>query len=150
MVDVIKWCFELGVCHVSVYAFSLDNFRRDGAEVAGLMRLAAEKFEALAKARAGRGRVWGVGGARGGLGPAARFVWGPWRAAGLWRLGRPSNAWEGGASGAAACEAVGEGPRPEASLTPNVPCRVPHPRPRAAARRRRRTRPRASGAPSCA
>lgn len=47
MVDVIKWCFELGVEHVSVYAFSIDNFRRDADEVAGLMALAADKFEAL-------------------------------------------------------------------------------------------------------
>lgn len=47
MVDAIKWLFELGVGAVSVYAFSLDNFRRDAAEVAGLMALAADKFDAL-------------------------------------------------------------------------------------------------------
>jgi ditrans,polycis-polyprenyl diphosphate synthase len=51
MVDVIKWCFELGICHVSVYAFSIDNFRRDTGEVEGLMRLAADKFDALLRVK---------------------------------------------------------------------------------------------------
>ena len=51
MVDAIRWCFELGVAHVSVYAFSLDNFKRGADEVAGLMALAADKFEALLEVR---------------------------------------------------------------------------------------------------
>jgi undecaprenyl diphosphate synthase len=58
MVDVIRWCFELGVRHVSVYAFSIDNFRRGADEVEGLMRLAADKFEELS-------RVGGWGGGAG-------------------------------------------------------------------------------------
>jgi ditrans,polycis-polyprenyl diphosphate synthase len=53
MVDVIKWCFELGVAHVSVYAFSLENFRRGADEVEGLMRLAADKFDELARVSGG-------------------------------------------------------------------------------------------------
>jgi len=64
MVDVIKWCFELGVSHVSVYAFSIDNFRRDASEVEGLMRLAADKFDALMQVGwgSGGGGWWVVGG----------------------------------------------------------------------------------------
>ncbi|KAI8462818.1 MAG: Decaprenyl diphosphate synthase-like protein [Monoraphidium minutum] len=58
MVDVIQWCFELGVPVVSVYAFSIDNFRRGAAEVEGLMRLAADKFDALMQDEAAR--QWGA------------------------------------------------------------------------------------------
>lgn len=64
MVDVIRWCFELGVPHVSVYAFSIDNFRRSADEVAGLMALAADKFDALMQARGAREGESGLGGRR--------------------------------------------------------------------------------------
>jgi hypothetical protein len=68
MVDVIKWCFELGVRYVSVYAFSIDNFRRGADEVEGLMRLAADKFEELMRVRP----MAGVAGAAAPVaGPAA-------------------------------------------------------------------------------
>ena len=47
MVDVIKWCMELGVTTISVYAFSIENFNRNEAEVEFLMKLSQEKFQEL-------------------------------------------------------------------------------------------------------
>ena len=51
MVEVIRWCLELGVPVITFYAFSLDNFRRSGPEVAGLMALAEAKYGELAAVR---------------------------------------------------------------------------------------------------
>lgn len=42
---------ELGVRHISVYAFSIDNFRRSPEEVTALMRLAEDKYFELARVR---------------------------------------------------------------------------------------------------
>jgi undecaprenyl diphosphate synthase len=47
MKEIVQWCLELGIACVSVYAFSLDNFRRPQEEVDALMELAAAKFEEL-------------------------------------------------------------------------------------------------------
>jgi ditrans,polycis-polyprenyl diphosphate synthase len=47
MKEIVQWCLELGVACVSVYAFSIDNFRRPPEEVDALMELAAAKFEEL-------------------------------------------------------------------------------------------------------
>ena len=47
MVEVVKWCMELGVPTVSVYAFSIDNFKRSAPEVEYLMALSAEKYREL-------------------------------------------------------------------------------------------------------
>ncbi|KAL4451804.1 hypothetical protein ABPG75_007466 [Micractinium tetrahymenae] len=44
LIDALEWCLELGVRCVSVYAFSIDNYRRSGEEVATLMQLAQEKL----------------------------------------------------------------------------------------------------------
>lgn len=44
MLDALEWCLELGITHVSVYAFSVDNFNRSGDEVSALMTLAEEKL----------------------------------------------------------------------------------------------------------
>ena len=49
MIDVIHWCLELGVPAISVYAFSIDNFKRSADEVGSLMQLAEEKYCELAK-----------------------------------------------------------------------------------------------------
>ncbi|GIM01891.1 hypothetical protein Vretimale_6674 [Volvox reticuliferus] len=49
MVDVIHWCIELGVKYITVYAFSIDNFKRSPDEVGALMRLAEEKYIELAQ-----------------------------------------------------------------------------------------------------
>ena len=47
MVDVLSWCLDLGVTCVSVFAFSIENFRRDPQEVAMLMDLAEQKLDEL-------------------------------------------------------------------------------------------------------
>jgi ditrans,polycis-polyprenyl diphosphate synthase len=44
LLDALEWCLELGVTCVSVYAFSIDNYRRSSEEVATLMQLAEEKL----------------------------------------------------------------------------------------------------------
>lgn len=44
---MLDWCHELGVKEVTVYAFSIENFKRDESEVTGLMKLAEEKFNRL-------------------------------------------------------------------------------------------------------
>ncbi|GIL50153.1 hypothetical protein Vafri_6288 [Volvox africanus] len=49
MVDVIHWCIELGVKYITVYAFSIDNFKRSPDEVGTLMGLAEEKYIELAQ-----------------------------------------------------------------------------------------------------
>ncbi|KAK3741724.1 hypothetical protein QZH41_012910 [Actinostola sp. cb2023] len=45
--EVLEWCFELNVPEVTVYAFSIENFKRSKEEVDGLMTLAKQKFERL-------------------------------------------------------------------------------------------------------
>ncbi|KAI6655161.1 hypothetical protein LOD99_2450 [Oopsacas minuta] len=47
MIDVVRWCRDLGVKEATVYAFSLENFNRPQDEVDGLMQLAREKFEQM-------------------------------------------------------------------------------------------------------
>ncbi|PNH09737.1 Dehydrodolichyl diphosphate synthase, partial [Tetrabaena socialis] len=44
MVEVIHWCMELGVKCITVYAFSIDNFKRAPEEVGALMALAEDKY----------------------------------------------------------------------------------------------------------
>ncbi len=46
---------ELGVKHMTVYAFSIDNFQRSPEEVGALMHLAEAKYEELAQVGQG---VW--------------------------------------------------------------------------------------------
>jgi short-chain Z-isoprenyl diphosphate synthase len=46
--EVLNWCEEAGVHIVTVWIFSLDNFKRDAREVDGLMRLFERKFVELA------------------------------------------------------------------------------------------------------
>ncbi len=53
MVAVLRWCLELGVTTVSVYAFSIDNFGRDASEVSALMELAEAKYHELCQVRRG-------------------------------------------------------------------------------------------------
>lgn len=47
LLNALEWCLDLGVSCVSVYAFSIDNFKRSPQEVAMLMQLAEEKLEEL-------------------------------------------------------------------------------------------------------
>ena len=51
LLDALEWCLDLGVACVSVYAFSIDNYRRSGEEVGTLMSLAEEKLAHLLKVR---------------------------------------------------------------------------------------------------
>lgn len=44
LLDALQWCLDLGVEAITVYAFSIDNFRRDRQEVDALMALAEEKL----------------------------------------------------------------------------------------------------------
>jgi len=47
LAETLQWCRELGVKEVTVYAFSIENFKRDEKEVKALLNLAKEKFEVL-------------------------------------------------------------------------------------------------------
>ncbi|KAL2234859.1 dehydrodolichyl diphosphate synthase 6 [Sesamum indicum] len=49
LMSLIKYCYELGVKYVSIYAFSIDNFRRRPEEVQCVMDLMLEKIEGLLK-----------------------------------------------------------------------------------------------------
>ncbi|XP_059612377.1 dehydrodolichyl diphosphate synthase complex subunit DHDDS [Phlebotomus argentipes] len=45
--EVLRWCLDLGVKEVTVYAFSIENFKRSKEEVDALLDLASEKFDRL-------------------------------------------------------------------------------------------------------
>lgn len=47
LTEVLEWCFDLGIPEVTVYAFSIENFKRSQDEVDGLMELAKQKFDRL-------------------------------------------------------------------------------------------------------
>lgn len=47
MTHVLDWCRELGVQEVTLYAFSIENFKRSEEEVGGLLNMAKQKFEKL-------------------------------------------------------------------------------------------------------
>uniref|UniRef100_A0A2P2ISV6 Alkyl transferase n=1 Tax=Rhizophora mucronata TaxID=61149 RepID=A0A2P2ISV6_RHIMU len=49
LLSILKYCYELGVKYVTVYAFSIDNFKRQPDEVQDLMDLMLEKIEELLK-----------------------------------------------------------------------------------------------------
>ncbi|CAG0887380.1 unnamed protein product [Darwinula stevensoni] len=49
LTEVLWWCRELGIKEVTIYAFSIENFKRTQEEVSGLMTLAQEKMETLLK-----------------------------------------------------------------------------------------------------
>ncbi|GAB2279751.1 hypothetical protein Dimus_014391 [Dionaea muscipula] len=49
IMSILKYCYELGIKYVSIYAFSIDNFRRRPEEVKILMDLMLEKIEGLLK-----------------------------------------------------------------------------------------------------
>lgn len=46
---VLDWCLDLGIDVLTVYAFSIENFKRPENEVKGLMRLFKENFESIAQ-----------------------------------------------------------------------------------------------------
>ncbi|KAF6159804.1 hypothetical protein GIB67_030062 [Kingdonia uniflora] len=49
LMSTLKYCYELGVKYVTVYAFSIDNFRRRADEVQYVMDLMEEKIKELLK-----------------------------------------------------------------------------------------------------
>lgn len=49
--QTLEWCLDVGIQVVTVYAFSIENFKRPKDEVDGLMKLAKEKFLKLLEKR---------------------------------------------------------------------------------------------------
>ncbi|XP_076952387.1 dehydrodolichyl diphosphate synthase CPT3-like [Bidens hawaiensis] len=49
LMSMLRYCYELGVKYVTVYAFSIENFKRSPEEVQSLMDLMEEKIEGLIK-----------------------------------------------------------------------------------------------------
>ena len=49
--QTLEWCMQLGLEAVTVYAFSIENFKRPPAEVDMLMALAKEKLHMLSQQR---------------------------------------------------------------------------------------------------
>lgn len=47
LAETLHWCLNLGIREVTVYAFSIENFKRSKSEVAGLMDMARQKFGRL-------------------------------------------------------------------------------------------------------
>lgn len=71
MLDALSWCLDVGVERVSVFAFSVDNFRRSDGEKRTLMALAEDRFGQMARdgSIAGEKRVRVVVSGRGELVP---------------------------------------------------------------------------------
>uniref|UniRef100_A0A3P8ULR0 Alkyl transferase n=1 Tax=Cynoglossus semilaevis TaxID=244447 RepID=A0A3P8ULR0_CYNSE len=51
LAETLRWCKHLNIPEVTVYAFSIENFKRTQEEVDGLMDLARQKFERLLEER---------------------------------------------------------------------------------------------------
>ncbi|KAJ8567710.1 hypothetical protein K7X08_019918 [Anisodus acutangulus] len=49
VMSMLKYCYELGVKYMTVYAFSIENFKRSQEEVQYLMDLMLEKIKGLLK-----------------------------------------------------------------------------------------------------
>ncbi|KAM5576469.1 dehydrodolichyl diphosphate synthase CPT3-like [Rosa sericea] len=49
LMSMLKYCYEVGVRYVTIYAFSIENFKRQPEEVQSLMDLMQEKIEGLIK-----------------------------------------------------------------------------------------------------
>lgn len=47
LAEALQWCLDIGIKEVTVYAFSIENFKRSKVEVDTLMELAKEKFAKL-------------------------------------------------------------------------------------------------------
>lgn len=47
LMSMLRYCYEFGVKYVTIYAFSIDNFKRSPKEVGSLMHLMQEKIEEL-------------------------------------------------------------------------------------------------------
>jgi len=51
LAETLQWCREFGITEVTVYAFSIENFKRSEEEVNALLELAKEKFQQLVNER---------------------------------------------------------------------------------------------------
>lgn len=51
LAETLQWCNDLGIKEVTVYAFSIENFKRPQEEVDGLLDLAREKFKRIIEER---------------------------------------------------------------------------------------------------
>ncbi|XP_013883703.1 dehydrodolichyl diphosphate synthase complex subunit DHDDS [Austrofundulus limnaeus] len=51
LAETLRWCKHLNIPEVTVYAFSIENFKRTKEEVDGLMELAKQKFRKLLEER---------------------------------------------------------------------------------------------------
>ena len=49
--QTLEWCLDLGVTEVTVYAFSIENFKRSQEEVEYLMKLSKQKVARLLEER---------------------------------------------------------------------------------------------------
>ncbi|KAJ4967215.1 hypothetical protein NE237_019064 [Protea cynaroides] len=49
LMSILKYCYELGIQYVTLYAFSIDNFKRLPHEVKHVMDLMQEKLQAMLK-----------------------------------------------------------------------------------------------------
>ncbi|CAI9110498.1 OLC1v1010543C1 [Oldenlandia corymbosa var. corymbosa] len=49
LMSLMKYCYELGIKYITLYAFSIDNFRRKPHEVQYVMDLMLEKIEGMLK-----------------------------------------------------------------------------------------------------
>lgn len=49
--ETLEWCLDLGIMELTVYAFSIENFKRSKEEVDGLMELAKLKINKLLEER---------------------------------------------------------------------------------------------------
>ncbi|CAD6197898.1 unnamed protein product [Caenorhabditis auriculariae] len=47
LAKILNWCRDFNIEEVTIYAFSIENFKRSDEEVDGLMSLAEEKFQKL-------------------------------------------------------------------------------------------------------
>jgi ditrans,polycis-polyprenyl diphosphate synthase len=47
LAETLQWCLDLGIPEVTVYAFSIENFKRSEEEVNALMELSRQKFKRL-------------------------------------------------------------------------------------------------------
>jgi len=47
LADTLRWCLDIGIPEVTVYAFSIENFKRNEEEVNALMELFRQKFKSL-------------------------------------------------------------------------------------------------------
>ncbi|ODM88996.1 hypothetical protein Ocin01_17687 [Orchesella cincta] len=49
--EVIRWCMDMGISEITVYAFSIYNFERDPEELKGLLEVIKGPFAAVLKER---------------------------------------------------------------------------------------------------